>query len=258
MSKVLKFIFTMSLCLLFAAPVFSADYSYKGKFEPVDITSQLLKFYIEKVNPESFLLIIEDEPDATGLFKNVYMDIVGCNINGVRIDKLTFQMVDIQFNNPKEWATNGIECLSALEVYATCRLLEDDINADLRERVIGSGEDKWRNLKLRISPKGLSGSGEYSVKLLFTFDILIEIESKLRIVGGQEVWLEDANLKLNRLDVPEYITNMALDQIQPLLDLKTLPFPLKLNKIVFKEKEALFETRILPNKIEGITYTYVK
>jgi hypothetical protein len=104
----------------------------------------------------------------------------------------------------------------------------------------------------------LSGSGEYSVTLLFKFDILIEIESKLRIVGGQEVWLEDASLKLNRIDVPDYITNMALDQIQPLLNLKTLPFPLRLNRIVFKEKEALFETRALPEAIEGITYSYVK
>ena len=258
MSRVLKIILLAVLCMLFSAPAFSADYSYKGKVEPVDITSQLLKYYIERFNPGSFELIIEDEPDETGLFGNIYMDIVGCNVNGVRVDRLTFQTIGTQFNNPAEWSTKGIECISALEVYATCRLLEDDVNADLRERVIGDGDDKWRNLKLRISPKGLSGSGEYSVKLLFTFDILIEIESKLRIVGGQEVWLENATLKLNRLDVPEYITNMALDQIQPLLDLKKLPFPLKLNKIVFKEKEALFETRILPSVIEGITYSYVK
>jgi hypothetical protein len=176
----------------------------------------------------------------------------------VRLDKLTFQLIDVQFNDPKEWTTDDIKCISALEAYVTCRLLEDDINADLQKRVIGDGNDHWRNLKLRISPKGVNGSGEYSVKLLFTFDILIEIESKLRIVGGQEVWLEDASLKLNRLDVPEYITNMALEKIQPLLKLKTLPVPLKLSKIVFREKEALFETRILPNKIEGITYTYVK
>jgi hypothetical protein len=256
--KALRIIFVVALCLVFSEPVFSADFSYKGKFEPQDITSQLLKFYIEKVNPESFELIIEDEPDETGLFKNIYMDIVGCNVSGVRIDRLTFQLIETQFNNPDEWVSNDVECISALEVYATCRLLEDDINADLRERVIGSGDDKWRNLKIKISPKGLSGKGEYCVKLVFTFDILIEIESKLRIVGGQEIWLLDASVKLNKLDVPEYVTNMALDQIQPLLNLKTLPLPLKLNKITFREKEALFETRVLPNKIEGITYTYVK
>ena len=258
MPKVLRIIFFMTLCTLFSAPVFSADYSYKGKFEPTDATSQLLKFYIDKVDPESFELVIVEEPDETGLFKNIYMDIVGCNISGVRIDRLTFQMIDTQFNDPKEWVSNNVECISALEVYATCRLLEDDINADLRKRVIGSGDDKWRNLKMKISPKGISGSGEYNVKLLFSFDIFIEIESKLRIVGGQEIWLEDVSLKLNRLDVPEHVTNMALDQIQPLLNLKTLPLPIKLNKITFKEKEALFETRILPKKIEGITYRYVK
>lgn len=248
----------MALLLLSSAPVLSADFSYKGKVEPTNETSQLLKFYIEKFTPESFELIIGDEPDETGLYKSVYMDITGCNISGVRIDRLTFQMVDAQFNSPSEWATDEVICSSALEVYATCHLLEDDINADLNKRVIGNGDDKWRYLQLRITPKGISGSGEYSVKLLLSFNILIEIESKLRIVGGKEVWLEDPLIKLNRLDVPEYVTNMALEQIQPLLKLKTIPIPLKLNKITFKEKEAFFETRVLPSKIEGITYTYVR
>jgi hypothetical protein len=217
-----------------------------------------LKCYIEKFNPESAELIIEEEPDDTALFKNIYMDITGCNVSGVRIDRLTFQLIEAQFNSPEEWESGEVDCISSLEAYATCRLLEDDVNADLQNRVIGDGDESWRNLKLKISPGGLSGSGEYSVKMLFTFDILIEIESNLRIIGGQEVWLEDTVLKLNRLDVPEYITNMALDQIQPLLNLKAVTLPLKLNKIIFKEKEAFFETRLLPSKIEGITYAYVK
>jgi len=258
LQKALKIIYVMALCLLFSSPVFPADYSYKGKIEPTNDTSQLLKFYVEKFDPESLELIIEAEPDITGLYKNIYMNITGCNISGVRLDKLTFQLLDAQFNDPEEWESGNVECTSALEVYATCRLLEDDINADLENRVIGSDDDKWRNLKIRITPKGLHGSGEYSVKLLLSFNILIEIESKLRIVRGQEVWLEDASVKLNRLDVPEHVTNMALDQIQPLLNLKTIPLPLRLNKITFLEKEALFETRVLPDVIEGITYTYVK
>jgi len=248
----------MALCLLFSAPVFSADFSFRGKIEPIDITSQLFKFYVAKFDPEWAELIIEEEPDETGFFKNIYMNIIGCNINGIRLDRLTFQLIGAQFNNPEEWKHGNVECISALEAYAICRLLEDDINADLQNRVIGDGQDSWRNLSLKISPDGISGSGEYRVRLLFTFDILIEIESQLRIVGGQEIWLEDTSLRLNRLDVPEYITNMALDRIQPLLDLKSIPLPLRLHRVVLKENEAFFETRILPTRIEGITYTYVK
>ncbi|MCL2767804.1 MAG: DUF2993 domain-containing protein [Synergistaceae bacterium] len=258
MLKILRIVFVAALSLLFAIPVFSADFSYKGKVEPTSVTSRLFKFYIEKFDPESAELIIEEEPDGNALFRNIYMDIVGCNVSGVRIDRLTFQLIDAQFNSPEEWESGDVDCVSSLEAYATCRLLEDDVNADLQHRVIGDGDDSWRNLKLRISPNGISGSGIYSVTLLFTFEILIEIESKLRIVGGQEVWLEDTTLRLNRLDVPEYITNMALDQIQPILDLKTVTLPLRLNKIIFKEKEAFFETRTHPSRFEGITYTYVK
>lgn len=252
-------VFAVLVSLAFASVSGGADFEFVGKVEPADKTSELLKFYVEKFDPERLELIIDKQPDESGRFRNIYMDITGCNISGVRLDKLRFQILDAQFNDPAKWASEEPECVSALEVYAECRLLEDDVNADLQKRVIGDDDDNnWRNLRLRISPEGLGGRGEYQVKLLFTFNILIEVESGLRIVGGQEVWLENTKLKVNRLDVPDYVTKTALDKIQPLLNLKTLPLPLKLNKVVFKEKEALFETRNLPEKIDGIAYSYTK
>ena len=65
------------------------------------------------------------------------------------------------------------------------------------------------------------------VKVLFvTLDILIEIDSGLKIVGNKELWLKDPQVKINRLDLPDYITNQALSQIQPLLDLNRFPLPI--------------------------------
>lgn len=259
-SKIVSIAFLcVSLCLILCLASFASSVEYKGKIEPADATSQLLKYYVERFSPESCELIIDQQPDAAGRFRRIYMDIKGCNISGVRLDRLRFQMFDAQFNDPSKWASEEPECLSALEVYAECRLLEDDINADLKERVIGEdGDNSWRNLNLKISPDGLFGRGEYSFKLLFSFNILIEVQSKLRIVGGQEVWLEDTKLSLNRLDVPEYVTNAALGEIQPILNLKALPIPLKLHKVIFKDKEAVFESRKLPEKFEGINYIYTR
>lgn len=253
MRAILLFVF---LTLGFAAAVSAAEFEYKGKVEPTDISSQLLKYYVERFDPESFELVIDAQP-ADARFRNIYANITGCNISGVRLDKLRFQLLDAQFSDPKTWDADEPKCLSALEVYAECRLLQDDVNADLQKRVVGDDDDNnWKNLRIAISPSGLQGSGEYSFKLLFTFNILIEVESKLRIVRGQEVWLDDTKLKVNRIDVPEYVTDTALQKIQPILNLSDLPIPLKLHKVIFNEKEALFESRKLPEKIKGITYVF--
>ena len=64
---------------------------------------------------------------------------------------------------------------------------------------------------MTIAPEGLKGRGYYMAKVLFvTLDILIEIDSGLKIVGNKELWLKDPQVKINRLDLPDYITNQAL------------------------------------------------
>ena len=42
------------------------------------------------------------------------MDLTGVMIEGVRLDKLTFRMLDVQFNAPENWASGDVECKSAL------------------------------------------------------------------------------------------------------------------------------------------------
>lgn len=235
----------------------AADFEFRGRIGAQDATSRLLAFYVDEFAPEDLLLIIDEQPDDTGRFRDLYMDLRGVQIGGVRVDRLTFRMNDVQFNAPSEWAAGNVECLNALQIYARCLLKEADINNKLADETFGK-DDHWSNISMRITPSGLYAHGNYMAKVLFvTLNILIEIDSGLQIVNNRELWLDNYNVRVNTLDVPDYITRKAINQIQPLLDLGRFPLPLRLHSVEFQEGQAVLSTRVPPQPIkEGISYHY--
>lgn len=234
-----------------------ADFEFKGKIEPADDVSHLLNFYVSRFTPETLDLTVSGQPDATGRFAELYMDLTGVMIEDVRLDKLTFRMYGVQFNAPENWASGNVECKNALQIHALSAILQKDINKSLEAKTFGD-DDHWREVSLAITPKGLKGKGYYMAKVLFvTLDILIEIDSGLKIVKNKELWLDNPEVRINRLDLPEYITNKALSQIQPLLNLNRFPLPMSLHKVTLEEGRAILSTRQLPKPLEkGISYHY--
>ena len=146
-----------------------------------------------------------------------------------------------------------------MQVYALGTILERDINASLASKTFGGDDDHWKDVSLAITPKGLSGRGYYIANVMFmTLDILIEIDSGLKIVNNKELWLDRPEVRVNRLDLPDYVTNKALSQIQPLLDLNRFPLPMSLHRVALEKGRAALSTRTLPKPIEGgVTYHYV-
>lgn len=266
-SRLMRRIFRMKAtrCLLFAllgvilltTPALAADFEFRGKIDAQDPTSRLLAYYVNEFSPEELLLAIDEQPDETGRFRDLYMDLTGVVIGGVRVDKLVFRMNDVQFNLPSEWAAGKVECRNALQIYARCLLKEADINNKLATETFGK-DDHWNNISMKITPSGLYAHGNYMAKIFFvTLNILIEVESGLQIVDNRELWLDNYKVRVNTLDVPDYITRKAINQIQPLLDLGRFPLPLRLHSVEFQEGQAVLSTRVLPELLKGgITYRY--
>lgn len=219
-----------------------------------DEVNDLLNFYVKKFTPEKATLVISDRPDATGLFNEVYMDLKGVVIDHFRLNSLVVHMRGVQFNEPSEWAKGNVECKNAISVLATANLLESDINKSIENRNFGKGEEHWHDMSLKVAPKGLSGRGYYKYSIL---DILIEIDSKLKIVRGKEIWLDNPQVRANKLDVPDYVTKKALGKIQPLVNLRKFPLPLTLHRIELKNGSATLSSRHLPRALKGgLRYNY--
>ncbi len=220
----------------------------------------LINFYINKFTPEKAEMMASELPDENNEFHDVYMNLTGIVVEDVRLDSLCVRMTGVKFNSPKEWANGKVEFDRALQIYGYGRILENDINQALKAKTFGK-EDVWHDMSIKITPAGLQGKGYYRVNTaLLDFDILIEIKSGLKVVGGKEIWLDKPAVKINRLDVPDGITKKALADIQPLLDLNQYPdLPIRLNKIVFKNGEAILSTKRAPEILtDGYKYNYTK
>jgi len=257
-ARICAVVCAFALSFLSAAPASGAHFEFVGKIEPHDPVSHLLAYYVYRFNPEELLLRIDEQPDDSGRIRDLYMNLTGVRVGGVRVENLVFRMNAAQFNPPSEWASGNIELKDVLVIHVYCLLKEDDVNQRLEAATFGRGGDHWSNLSMRITPDGLRAQGTYSATILFVaLNILIEIDSGLRIVDSRSIWLDDYQLRVNRLDVPGYITRRAVDQIQPLLDLGRFPFPLRLHNINLENGRAEFSSRTLPTPFQGgITYHY--
>ena len=241
-----SFLFLVLLSLFLTVSIASAD--------PVD---DLLDYYVSRFNVEKGLITVDRQPDDTGLFSDVYMKLDGLMVEGLRIDTVEVRMKGVQFNEPSQWKSGNVECKSAISVQAVAEIFEKDINNAIASKTFGDNGNEWHDLALVIKPSGLSGKGYYNAKVGFLdLDILIEITSGLRIVKGKELWLKDPQVKMNRLDLPDYVTKQALSKIQPLVSLNDFPLPLTLHKVELKQGSAVLSSRNLPKPLtEGQTYT---
>ncbi|MDI9388791.1 MAG: DUF2993 domain-containing protein [Synergistota bacterium] len=243
---------TLALVLLAASP-FPAS-SAEGSETNGE---RLVRFFVDEFHPETMSMIIENEPEDDGLVREMFLDVTGCDIGGVRIDSLKLRAVGVSFTPPSEWEREPPDIREILNVHAFARITESDLNKNLLEKQFGD-DDEWHNLQVRISPDGIYARGNYHVRVLFTLDILIEIFSKFKIVDMQQVWLDDYTLRVNRVDVPGFITDKAISQIQPLLDLGKFVFPLRLSSIVFEQGSMTIASRVIPEPFEGIVYEYTR
>ncbi|MBQ7193473.1 MAG: DUF2993 domain-containing protein [Synergistaceae bacterium] len=238
-------IFAVILFVLMMAGVSFAD--------PVD---DLLSYYVSKFGVERGEIIVDALPDETGRFTDIYMSLKGLVIEDLRIDNVTVRMKGVQFNEPSNWKDGNVECKEAISIQGVANIFEDDINNAIKAKTFGDGRDEWHDLSMKIEPSGLSGRGYYKFGFL---DILIEITSNLRIVKGKELWLKDPQVKINKMDLPDYVTKQALSKIQPLVNLNEFPLPLSLHKIELKKGNAVISTRSLPQPFsEGLRYSYTK
>lgn len=225
---------------------------------PVMTPGRKLQYhFIKQLDPEKMVMIFDEEPGEEGYIRDVYMDLKGAVIGGVRIKSLVIRGSGIQLSPVHTWGEDGPEVEQILNIHAKGIIDENDINQNLLQKEFGD-DGHWHNLQLDIHPGGIYAKGYYLVRMLFKLDILIEIESRLKIVDFQQIWLDQYTVRVNRVDIPAFITEKAVSQIQPLLDLSRFVFPLKLTSISYDDTSITLSSSREPEPFDGIIYQYEK
>lgn len=241
----------MLLCLLFilVGSLPSSAGETRGQF--------LLQHLVKEFSPEKITMVVDDEPDETGYIRDMYLDITGCIIGGVRIDSLQLRAMGVRLTPPSEWNEKGLVASEILNILAFAKITEKDLNDNLFSKNFGD-DDHWNNLQVDMRSDGIYARGNYLVRVLFRLNILIEIFSKCKVVDMQQIWLDDYTLKVNKVDVPNFITDKAVKQIQPILDLSKFVFPLKLHSIGYGDDSITLSSRVLPTSFDGIVYEFTE
>ncbi len=220
--------------------------------------ARLFRFFIDKFQPESMIMTLDEEPDDGGNLRRIFIDVTGAHIDEMRIDHIAVEALDTDFTPVSDWAENGVEVRQMLRAYTDATLLEKDINDVVQKKTFGKDDDHWQHISIDFRNGGIHAQGNYVARFLFTFDILIEIDGVLDIVNREEIWIDDYILRVNRRDVPQWLTEKAIGKIQPILDLGKFVFPLRLYSIEQSDDRVHLTSRVLPKPFEGITYRYTE
>jgi len=217
---------------------------------------RLAREFAENLDPESMKLVLNEEPNDEGIVRHLYLKLRRPLIGGVRIAELEVEAYDVKFTAPSSWTEKPVDIEDILHVKAWGKLKEEDINSSLLQKEFGEDEH-WHDLYLDFTEEGLVARGYYLAKVfMLRFDILIEITGELGIVDKQQIWLENYSVSVNRVDLPEGLTEKATSKIQPILDLSRFIFPLQLHSVDMDESAVILRSRVRPEEFQGVTYNY--
>jgi hypothetical protein len=241
-----------AITMAFSGPAFSA----RAETGPADAGERLFDAFVEGLKPESAKMILDGGPDENGRVRRIYLDLTGCEMDGVRIDNLKISACEVIFTPPETWDEEGPDIEEMLTVKATARILEEDVNRALLVKQFGDDEEHWHDLSLDFRNGGIYARGYYLAEFIFKLDILLEIEGRFDIRHGKEIWLDDYTIRVNSVDVPDGLAERAVSRIQPIIDLGEFPFPLTLDRIIQEEDQITIRSRLAPEPFAGRSFTY--
>jgi hypothetical protein len=218
------------------------------------ITPEMLfDAFLSGLRPESMEMILDAAPDENGRVRRIYLDLAGCRVGHIRIERLQVDAMDVTFTHPSTWDETGPDVELALLVRTKGRVCEHDVEAALRSGTFGGVEKNWQDMQLRFRNGGVYVEGYKKVLFL---NIFFELQGRFDIRNGRELWLTDYSLRINNVNAPEGLTERTVSLIQPLIDLRTFPFPLKLKRAIQIKDYLILESRTPPEPFEGIHFRY--
>ena len=260
-------------------------------YAEADEVGDLFNNYMQYLKSGNVTLIISEQPDQTGFFKEAYLEAKGIvakkdiasridvNIENVRIDSALINVSGLQLNPPSDWKTR-VSFDSFQSSSVTVNILESDINSAIKDQEFRLRADNGKdfilfNVVTDITADGIkitgylreenpSGLASYAAAWLLgpaVDNYPVEINSKLKIVDDRELWLDNPTVKRGSFsELDSYIERNITNRDRPILDLGELDLsrtPVTLHSVELKDGSLSFSSATLPKALEGgIRYTY--
>jgi hypothetical protein len=238
--------FLLPFLLFFALPAHAE--------EKDQITSEtLFEAFLSRLRPESMEMILDGAPDGNGRVRRIYLDIKGCQVSHVRIERLQVDAMEVTFTPPSSWDEKGPGVELALLVRTRAQVYEDDVDDALRSGSFGGDEANWEDIRIRFRDGHVYVEGHK--KFLF-LNVFFELQGQFEIRNGREIWLSDYSMRINNSNAPKGLTERTVSQIQPLIDFGAFPFPLNFRRAIQEKNYMILESQSSPETFKGKSFRY--
>jgi hypothetical protein len=248
-----RFATVVFLAILFIAmPVYAeAPKEFKGEVEWTTSGERLFAALIERLDPDSMEMALDEEPRDDGSVRHMFVRVKGARFGAFRLEEMALETSFSKFNPVSEWVdAESIRVEEILSGNFTASVLESDINAALKDQI----DENWQNVRVEIRPGGIFARGYYVVRGSISLKILVELSTGLE-VRSKKVWLKDYSLFVNNAEKTS-IVEQAVRDLQPVVDLEDFVFPLNIDSLDLGGRSVKLTTRTPPKAFDGIRYVY--
>lgn len=237
--------------------------TFTGTVEDSDLSSRLLRNLVKSLDPERLDLVLEGGPDASGAVRRLYFEARGAKQGGIRIESLRLEALFVKFDllgasgndgsAPGEGNLGDLNVSEAVQGYFEGRVTEKDLNDFLLGVTLTGGGAEWRDLRFDLRPGGFAASARFSSGIV---SALVKVDSDLEIEDRDRLRMTDYRVSVNNAETDMALILEAIEKVQPLLDFRNFPFPVRLRELSVDEDALVLATRVAPTRFEGTTLRY--
>ncbi len=178
-----------------------------------------------------------------------WIEIDGGTIDGIKIKKFrlkaqlkTGTLPNLAGDDPK-WLAEMIE-KSVGEV----TLSEKDVNEYFKKN---KDADGFSDMRFDFRKEGFTAAGKFKTSIIVEVELPITAKGILSL-NNDAVYMEKTVITVEGLNQPDFLTDMILSKINPLLEFKDIPFPVTFKEVLMTENEAIMTGNPIEFKGENI------
>lgn len=175
-----------------------------------------------------------------------WIEIDGGEIDGIKIEKIRL-LAELKSGSAGVSYDSEASRLAAMIRNSTGEVIlaEKDVNEYFKRNENPEG---FSDLQFDFGREGFTAAGRFRTKIIVDVELPISAKGTLAL-RNDAVCLENTVITVEGMNQPEFLTNMILSEINPLLEFKDIPFPVTFEKIIMTEKSAIMTGR--PKEFKG-------
>ena len=251
--KLTRTVFVLLFAFVFVLPCDAGSTrEFTGSVSGETSGEMLFGAFVERLDPDSMEMIVDEEPSADGKVRHIFIKVQGARFGAFRLEEMILETAFSKFNPVYQWRDAGsIVVEDIMSGNFSAKVCEGDINSALKEQI---ANDHWRGICVDIRPEGLFARGYYVTGGSVSLKILVELSTKLE-VRSKKIWLKDYTLSVNN-DEKTALVEEAVRDLQPVVDLEDFVFPLSVDSIEMGAGSVRLATKTLPKPFAGISFKY--